>query len=315
MTQDVTVIIPVHNRQSLVLDAIDSIAAQTVLPRQVIIVDDGSTDNTVRTINKWLTDNHPIQKNMHCQFRLIEQPKQNAAAARRHGMHIASPTKFIAFLDSDDIWPTNFIERTLAALHRVPDSIAASTDRQYIDEHRNLFKFDNCTELARSPLKWLFRHDAGVASCSVFSWDAITAAGGWDQAYEIAEDAVLFSKITTLGKWAHAPGPPVTFRHNKSGLGSDEGNLSRKHVDRFLQWALTHEKIYYLLASQADNAELHCMRLHIGRYWYRGGKQLETDGISTKAADCFRKALQWAPSLVRPRIRLLRMRQPQGWAS
>ena len=315
MTQDVTVIIPVYNRQSLVLDALDSISAQTVLPRQVIIIDDGSTDNTVASINKWLTDNHPMHTNTHCQFRLIEQTKGTAASARRYGMHIASPTKFIAFLDSDDIWPTNFLERNLAALHRVPDSIAASTDRQYIDEDHNLFKFDNCAELARSPLKWLFRNDAGVASCSVFRWDAITAAGGWDPAYETAEDSVLFTKITTLGKWAHAPGPPVTFRHDKSGLSSDAGNLSRQHVNRFQKWALTHEKIYHLLSSQADNAELRCMRLNIGRYWYRGGKQLESDGKTTSAANCFRKALQWAPSLVRPRIRLLRMRQPKGWAS
>lgn len=90
-----SVIVPVHNGAQYILESINSILHQDYPDCEIIIVDDGSTDNLLDTLAN--TD-FPI--------RLIQQPKQGPAAARNTGLrNIKRP--WIAFLDADDIWPPN----------------------------------------------------------------------------------------------------------------------------------------------------------------------------------------------------------------
>ena len=309
MTQDLTVIIPVYNRKSIVIDALDSVAAQTVLPRQVVVVDDGSTDGTVESVNQWIGKRRLKKNDADCTFRLLRQEKQSAAAARQFGMSASTPTKFIAFLDSDDLWPKDLIKRTVHALNNDSSIVAGSVDRRFIDEQRKPFQVDDCSKLAKSPLKWIFRHGAGIASCTVCKWEAVVAAGGWDPSCLIAEDALLFTHLSMIGTWVHVPGLAVTFRHGNAGAKDEEGNLSKKYPDTFQRYAVTHEEIYEQLCDRVGHTDRKCMRQQIGIYWYRAGKQLQGIGEESDAIDCFQKALRWAPRLLRPRIRLLRMQR------
>jgi glycosyltransferase involved in cell wall biosynthesis len=93
----VTVIIPTYNRAHLVTDALDSVWAQTYRPIECIVVDDGSTDDTVEVVKEW---KRAHSSDDFC-VRLLQQENQGAPVARNHGMEEAKG-EFFLFLDSDD---------------------------------------------------------------------------------------------------------------------------------------------------------------------------------------------------------------------
>jgi len=105
----VAVIIPTWNRAALLREAIASVRAQTVADAcSIVVVDDGSTDETAQVV-----------ASLGGALQYIRQDNQGAAAARNAGIR-ASRSAFVAFLDSDDLWAPDKIERQLAALERYP---------------------------------------------------------------------------------------------------------------------------------------------------------------------------------------------------
>jgi glycosyltransferase involved in cell wall biosynthesis len=89
---DVSVILPVYNREQSVARAIQSVLAQTSTPRELIVVDDGSTDRTRDVLDSFGS-----------QITVIQQPHAGAYAARNRGLCYAKG-QLIAFIDSDDFW-------------------------------------------------------------------------------------------------------------------------------------------------------------------------------------------------------------------
>jgi len=107
----VSVIIPVYNRNVLIKQAIKSIHSQSYRPIECIVVDDGSTDNTITTVK------HLIDQNIDDAFKikLIKQDNSGAPSARNNGIKNASG-EFIQFLDSDDILYPNKIKDQVSVL-------------------------------------------------------------------------------------------------------------------------------------------------------------------------------------------------------
>ncbi|WP_432511356.1 glycosyltransferase family 2 protein [Kineococcus sp. SYSU DK001] len=98
---DVTVVMPAMNRAHMIGRALDSVAAQTLTPREVIVVDDASTDDTVAVARA-----HGAT--------VIELPVNGGSGPARNRGIEAARTRWIAFLDSDDAWLPDHLERTLA---------------------------------------------------------------------------------------------------------------------------------------------------------------------------------------------------------
>jgi glycosyltransferase involved in cell wall biosynthesis len=105
----VAVIIPTYNRAALVQEAIRSLLAQTQIPDEIIVVDDGSTDNTKEVLGKFEA---PVN--------VITQPNLGRSEARNAGL-LAVKSDFIAFLDSDDTLPPNSIAHRAKILEQHPD--------------------------------------------------------------------------------------------------------------------------------------------------------------------------------------------------
>lgn len=106
---DVSVIIPTYNRARLVVEAIESVLHQTAPPREIIVIDDGSTDETPRALESF--GNRIIS---------IHQENQGVGAARNRGLAMAQG-RYLAFLDSDDIWLEFKLELQIAVMERIPE--------------------------------------------------------------------------------------------------------------------------------------------------------------------------------------------------
>ncbi len=121
----VSVIVPTYNNARFIESAIRSITSQTVPVKEIIVIDDGSTDNTAEILASI-----PEDKLLYRRF-----DNAGASAARNRGLELASGD-FVAFLDADDVWRPTMIEKQLAAL---------SSDRQIVCSFTNFIRFENST--------------------------------------------------------------------------------------------------------------------------------------------------------------------------
>ena len=101
----ISVIIPIYNDALFLLEALNSILSQGIENLEILVIDDGSTDNFEEKIN---VINEP-------RIRLIKQVNSGAAEARNNGIRHASG-EFVAFLDADDIWAQNKLKLQLDVL-------------------------------------------------------------------------------------------------------------------------------------------------------------------------------------------------------
>jgi glycosyltransferase involved in cell wall biosynthesis len=109
VSADVSVVIPAFNARSFIADALDSVLAQTLPPRQVIVVDDGSLDGTADVVRRYAP-----------RVTLLRQDNAGNAAARNRGVEAADGMR-LAFLDADDTWcAADKLEHQSAALDTDP---------------------------------------------------------------------------------------------------------------------------------------------------------------------------------------------------
>jgi glycosyltransferase involved in cell wall biosynthesis len=119
-------IVPAFNTEAYIADAIQSIRAQTVPPREIIVVDDGSTDRTAEIVTSLGAD-----------IRLIQQENRGSGAATTVAIQ-AVTTGLIAGLDSDDVWLPGKMERQLQTLHRMPEVAACFARMRQFHDGGNL---------------------------------------------------------------------------------------------------------------------------------------------------------------------------------
>jgi glycosyltransferase involved in cell wall biosynthesis len=111
----VSVVIPTYNRATYIMRAVDSVLSQTYRDLEVMVVDDGSGDDTKRIVETYGE-----------RVRYVFQDNAGPGAARNHGIRISTGA-YLAFLDSDDVWMPTFLEKTVSALDSHPQAGAATT--------------------------------------------------------------------------------------------------------------------------------------------------------------------------------------------
>ena len=116
----VSVIIPTYNRGWILAEAIESVMAQTFRDFELIVVDDGSIDNTPEIVAAFKDD-----------IIFVRQKNQGVSAARNRGIHAASG-RLLAFLDSDDLWLPQKLARQVAFFQFHPEAVICQTEEIWI---------------------------------------------------------------------------------------------------------------------------------------------------------------------------------------
>ena len=181
--KSVSIIIPSHNYERYLPEAIKSAMDQTV-PCEVIVIDDKSTDDSVKIAKSFKG------------VRVIEN-KDNleVAETRNKAIHQAAG-EFIVCLDADDRLHPQFIEKHLAAFKTNEDAIAYAPVN-IIDEHGKNKRQTLFHVAAKPNLQIVGRNQ--IPSCCMFRRSFWVRAGGYDKRYTPAEDAQLWLKIFSLG--------------------------------------------------------------------------------------------------------------------
>ena len=140
----VSVIIPTWNLAKYITKSIESVLAQTHQPHEILIVDDGSTDDTKALVS---AQSDP-------RIRYIEIPHSGTAAARNKGIDLASGD-YLAFLDADDLWRPTMLEKQVAVMENDKDLICSFTNFvRFVESTGEVYpdQFEYYPELATLPV-------------------------------------------------------------------------------------------------------------------------------------------------------------------
>jgi glycosyltransferase involved in cell wall biosynthesis len=198
--EGVSVIVPVYNGARHLAAALESVLAQEARPREIIVVDDGSTDETSRVVELFWDRIDPIR-----------QDNRGPSAARNVGIERAT-APFIGFLDADDVWPPTALRRQLAAITtNTTAGIAWGLSNRVIGAE------------ARPPRDdWHGRPQWALSVGSMlFRRDVFDVAGHFDPRLRIGEDLDLMIRVTEQGI------PIVRHAHVVCEKRLHAGNLSR----------------------------------------------------------------------------------------
>lgn len=121
MTPRFSIIVPLYNKAPFIRKALESIASQTFKDWELIIVDDGSTDNSLEVVNEYIRDVLCVMCDVCKNVRVIHQTNSGVAAARNRGV-AESHGEFVCFLDADDRWEPTFLEEIDRMIAEYPDA-------------------------------------------------------------------------------------------------------------------------------------------------------------------------------------------------
>ena len=216
--EEISVIIPTYNRCDLLKRAINSVIKQTITPKEIIIVDNGSTDQTYQMVSSLFPEiNYFIEK------------KRGVSAARNKGI-LESKSKWIAFLDSDDSWkPTKLEKQMEYSLFNQDKYRIIHTDETW---YRNK-KFLNQLKKHKKSGGNIFKNSLKLCCISpssvVLKKQIFDDYGLFDEKLEVCEDYDMWIRITAKEEVGFLDSPLVL----KYGGHSDQ--LSKKFwgMDRF----------------------------------------------------------------------------------
>jgi glycosyltransferase involved in cell wall biosynthesis len=221
----VSVIIPTWNRVNLLTRALDSVFAQTHLADEVIVVDDGSTDNTCDVINEQFPE-----------VILLKQENKGVSAARNFGIQAAAGD-WICLLDSDDTWQPEKLEKQCHALTAQPDYLLCHTNETWIRNGKRV----NQMKKHRKQGGYIFQQCLPLCvispSSTMIHRKLFDDIGLFDESMPACEDYDLWLRICARY--------PVLYLEDEltNKYGGHEDQLSQQHwgMDRFRIVAL--EKI------------------------------------------------------------------------
>lgn len=212
--KNISVVIPVYEAADFIAGTLATVAAQSVLPLEVVVVDDGSLDNTCEVIEAF------CQSNSQLNVRLLREPHLGPGSARNTGIQAAKGT-WIAFLDSDDLWMPEKLERMALAHRAMPDANFLCHN----EIHRRLNNSEKVNDYSlgyRSDCslpEQLYAINRFSTSAVICRRDLILSYGGFDNSFPNAQDYEMWLRMS--------PSIKVLFVTEVLGIYVDRaGNIS-----------------------------------------------------------------------------------------
>ncbi len=296
---NVSVVIPTYNRGAWLIEAIDSVRAQTLPAFEIVVVDDGSTDDTPDRLRQYL-ERHPGA------FVSLRTANRGVGAARNAGIARCTGDA-IGFLDSDDRWEPPTIERIVAAWAGRPEVglVAIKARETLADGRPTSVVYGKNSPGDTFTTESLLAQDAGGCSWFFVRREIVEQVGGFDETLASAEECDLVLRLSFVTQLRAVCEPLLLRRRHSSNLSGDQ----RANAEAWLQllarlardqpgWVAGHRRVYRRALSKEQ--------LRVGREYLA-----VADGDPDAAA----RARQWILRSLRTSPRLRRGLTYLAWAS
>jgi glycosyltransferase involved in cell wall biosynthesis len=325
MNPKVSVVIPTYNRANKVRKGVESVLAQSFTDLEVIVVDDGSSDETGHTLRHAFGD----------RIRYYFQPNQGVSMARNKGIEEARG-EWIAFLDSDDLWEREKLEWQLKALERFrPECGACYTDVRFFNhsETRTMFQLaeenyrhEDAMGVNTDVLRLLVRPGgAGMVVClSSFlaRKDAMRKAGGFDPSLLYSQDSEFMFRLAMLTGFCYVNRALVLFDRSPAEDRHVGVSSAWNRLDFFLQDSQLRLEGLLRLTEDQPAAIRNLVRHQLGSIhsgwvncYLKTGQYGKARAAASKAAQMnltFNFAMKWLLTWISPNLALRAVRHREG---
>lgn len=273
----VTVVIPSYNCARYLPEAIDSVLAQTYRSIEIIVVDDGSTDNTAEVVAKYGD-----------KIIYIKQENRGLSAARNTGI-LLSRGKYLVFLDSDDLLLPDMVEVMVRALEEHPECGAAYGGHLIIDEDGSRQSESELTKPSGRLFETLMADGLMQVASVMVRRDALSLSGIFDPMLRQIEDRDLWIRLAYYYDFIFVPKHVSAYR-------SVYGSMSRNWNERKTASKLIVKKVALFLAAKGEPHRLvrvfkrsvfshrhkQCVQDAFVHYWagrYRSAAKMMIQGV------------------------------------
>lgn len=258
----VSVIIPAYNAEPFIAKALASVLAQTYKRFEVIVVDDGSQDNTAAIVRQHQQQDERIK--------LFAQSNSGVAAARNFGIERSSGD-FIAPLDADDLWYSHHLCHQVACFLASPSSVGLVYSWTLdVDTQDRLIGGMRAAEIEGNVYTTLLCHNfLGNASASMIRRSCLEKVGGYDTTLrdreaQGCEDWDLYLRIAEKFEFRAVPTLSVGYRKLSGSMSCDLDQMSRSHKlvmhsvrrrhPELNEWLfrLSSSNLYFYFARQSE---------------------------------------------------------------
>ncbi|MEO1184545.1 MAG: glycosyltransferase [Cyanobacteria bacterium J06636_27] len=205
----ISVIVPVYNGEKTIKETIESVLNQTFSNLELIIIDDGSQDSTLKVISD-IKDSR---------LKVFSYKNAGVAISRNRGIK-KSVGEFIAFLDADDLWTSDKLEVQLEALQSKPQAALAYSWVDYINaEGEFLHNGNHITINGNAYKQMLVENVLENGSNPLVRREALIYVGGFNQSLTPAEDWDMWLRLAACYDFVTVPYPQILYRTlSSSGL-------------------------------------------------------------------------------------------------
>jgi glycosyltransferase involved in cell wall biosynthesis len=228
MAPAVSVVVPSYNYGRFIGHALASVVNQTVTDVEVLVVDDGSTDDTAAVVR-------PFLKDRRVQFHATDHA--GVAAAKNTGIRL-SRAPLVAFLDADDVWMPAKLERQLARFAADPELGVVYSRRLLIDGAGRPLEYEQPSLHRGWIVTELFQNNFVCQSSAVVRGEAFEEVGLFDERCPPAEDFDLWLRLARWFRFDYVDEPLVGYRVGHASLSSgndDKLRIALDIMDRFLE--------------------------------------------------------------------------------
>jgi|SRR5215469_666343 len=215
----VSVIIPTYNCARYIATAVESVLAQELEDQEILVIDDGSTDTTRKTLARFGD-----------RIRYIYQTNSGVSLARNRGLAVASG-RYVAFLDSDDAWYPNKIRRQLEALRLNPGAAACYSAFMVSDSTLSPLNV-HTAEPQSSALEDLLLRGNWVSTPSTVMCERelFTKIGGFDPELSLCADWDMWLRLAAVTEFVYVDEPLVLYRKHDGNMSANVALLEQDSI-------------------------------------------------------------------------------------
>jgi glycosyltransferase involved in cell wall biosynthesis len=233
----VSVIIPTYNRSRYIAEAIRSVQGQTHTDVEIIVADDGSTDNTRDIVSKFDPG-----------VTYLQLPHRGQPAATRNAGLRAAEGEYVAFLDSDDLFLPGKLALQLGALEQHPEAGLAYSNGYFFRDDPQVptgRTLDGLPTPTGDALSDLLRGNFLTSPVVLVRHDCLDAVGAFDESPELfaVEDYDLWLRIAVRFPFVYAPGDVAAIRRHEESISRDVASLRSRALAVLAKLEASHPEL------------------------------------------------------------------------
>src|SRR4051812_10194306 len=218
MSPEISIVVPAYNAARTVGATVESVLAQTFTNFELIVVDDGSEDETAQV----------VEARDDLRLTCLRTENGGVSVARNRGIERAAG-RYVAFLDADDMWAPAKLERQHAAMSERPEVGLCFTATQYVDEQLRPTLLQRAVQRDDWPAALILEGNivAGTVSSAMVRADVLAHAGGFDPRLSLCADWDMWLRLSLLTRFFGIDEPLVRYRSVAGTMSGDTVVLER----------------------------------------------------------------------------------------